>query len=451
MQGKLRRFKLMLLSVLWLSIGFGQQGEVVDGVIAVLGNSIVLKSEYEQQRIQLIQQGVNMNSKSECQILEDLYFQGLLTNQAEIDSIEVSDNEVEAELENRLRYFEMQIGGREELEKFYSKSILEIKEEFKDVIRDKLLADRMRQKITAEVQVTPRDVEEFYKKIPKDSLPLVNSQVEIAQIVIKPEIGVNEKNETKNKLNQIRQDIVEGKKFFATEALTGSDDPGSKARGGEFDWVSRGTFVPEFDAVAFVMQKGSISEVFETEYGFHILELYERRGERYRGRHILKVPKVGIKELMACKTKLDTVLNEISTGKYTFEQAVAKYSMDEDTKNGNGVFYNVNTGESRISMNELDPQLFPAIDPLEVGDVSKPNYFKEKGGAEAYRIVKLLTRTKPHKANLDDDYFMIQNIAKQERQGEAIKQWVNRKKASTYVRINDEYRSCDYEFDWVSN
>ncbi len=425
------------------------QSQLVDGVIGTVGGKVILYSEVETQLVQAKQQGVDLGEDGRCTVYEDLMFQSLLTNQAEIDSVLVPEAQVNAELDNRIRYFEQQIGGRDKLEAYYGKTIEEIKEEFYALIEARMVAEQMKAEITKSVTITPKEVKDFYKNMDKDSIPLVGSKVEVAQITKVPVVNDAVKLETKERLNQIRKDILAGEKTFTTSAVLYSNDPGSRSEGGEFGWVSRGTFVPEFDRIAFSIEEGQISEVFETEYGYHILELFERRGDQYNGRHILLMPKVSDNDLMNAKLTLDSIYDSIMNGTYTFSQAAKDFSDDKESKFAGGLIYNQNTGSSKFEMEELDKQLFVAIDDLEVGDVSKPVLMQTKDGKQAFRIVKLKSVTKPHKANLKDDYQLIQQMATVERKTKAVEDWIKEKAASTYIDINDNYRDCEFVSKWI--
>ncbi len=422
--------------------------KIIDKVVAVVGDKPVLYSEIEGQKLQAKQQGIEVSKEDEILILEDLMFQGLLLHQAQIDSIEIKSAQVNAELEQRIQYFAAQIGGIAELEKFYGKSIEEIKDEFYEQIENRLKTQQMEAKITEDVKVSPKEVRTFYNKIPKDSIPEINSQVSVAQLVIRPEVTYEEKRKIREELSKIRGRILSGELTFNVAAEFYSEDPGSKKKGGDFGWVTRGTFVPEFDAVAFKVPIDEVSEIFETQYGYHITVIEERRGEQFKGRHILLSFKPDDKQLLLAKNKLDSIKTEIEKGNLTWEEAVLKYSNDDQTKGTRGVIYNEQTGSSYWDMRELDPQVFSAIKDLEVGEISAPQLIQTRDGM-AYRIIKLVDRTKPHKANLKDDYRLIQTFALREKKQETIKKWVNNKVKDVYVRIDDEYKNGNFTYDWL--
>ena len=454
-QDKLKRITIKLFS-LTLLLAFAldfqaQNDKVIDKIIAVVGDNPVLLSELEQQKLQFESNGNDINDQVICDIYENLLYEKLLLNQAKIDSIEIAEKQVNAELDNRIRYFESQVGSIQKIEEIFGKPILQIREEFYSKIEDRLKIEQVQNQITQDVSVSPKEIRAFFNSIPKDSLPLVSTQVEVAHIVVRPEVSEEEKQRTKAQLKKWRDEIVKGEKSFATTAVFESDDPGSKSQGGEFEWVNRGEFVPEFDRVAFNMKEGEISEVFETEYGYHILELFERRGDRYRGRHILKTPKVSSEQLYEARSKCDSILELINSGKMTFSEAVDKFSDDENTKFSRGLIYDQYTTSSKFDLERLDKQLFLAIENMEPGEVKGPFVMRTQDGKQAYRLVKLVSRTEPHQASLEQDYQLISNMAKDNARGKKIEEWVNRELPRTFVKLSDEYKNCAFQFNWLSS
>jgi peptidyl-prolyl cis-trans isomerase SurA len=422
---------------------------VVDQVVAVVGGEAILESDIETQYLQYrAEQPVEGSSSSiKCRILERLMFQKLLLVQAELDSVEVSESQVEQEMDRRLRYFIAQFGSQEKLEEFYQKSIIEIKDEFRDLIRDQIMEDNAQRTITENVKITPSEVKEYFRSL-GDSIPLINSEMEIGQIVKKPNISVLEKEAVKTRLLDIRDQILRGKSFSAMARLY-SEDQGSAQNGGELGLTQRGTLYPEFEAVAFKLKEGEISDVVETKAGFHILQLIERRGEFVNVRHILLRPKVSMAELGAAKTLLDSIALLIDGAKLTFEEAVVKFS-DDPSKNNNGLVVNAATGTSLFEADQLDPKVFFVIDKLQVGEISVPVPFKTEEGNDAYRILCLRKRTQPHKANMKDDYDKIQTQALEEKKSRAISGWISGKASKTYIKINENYRNCEFENNWFS-
>jgi peptidyl-prolyl cis-trans isomerase SurA len=423
--------------------------QVIDKVAAVVGNRPILLSDIEEQKEQARQEGIKVTREIECKILEEIMFEKLLIHQAEIDSLEVTESEVNAELEQRIQYFASQMkNGVEDLEKFYGKSIQEIKEEFYTQIEDRLKSERMRYKITENVNISPKEVSKFYKSFPIDSVPFISSKIEYSHIVIEPKITLAEKATLKSELNEIRDKIVAGKLSFKIAAINYSCDPGSAEKGGDFGWVSRGMFVPEFEAVAYTLEIGKVSEVFETTYGYHVCIIDERRGEQFKGRHVLLCFKPSTEELVKVKIRLDSIRNQINLGNLTWEDAILKFSTDENTKGTKGILYNERGGTSLWDMQELDPITFKAIDELKIGQISKPQLTTTFTGS-AYLIIKLNSQSLPHKANLKDDYQMIQNFALAEKKSKAVSEWINSKIGDIYIRIDPDYIGCTFEYEWL--
>ncbi|MBN1337985.1 MAG: peptidylprolyl isomerase [Bacteroidales bacterium] len=443
--------KIRILIVLFpLLVNAQEKGVVIDQVMAVVGSEIILQSEIELQYFQYrMQQGITGSESSvKCNILENMLYQKLLLNQAGIDSVEVSDVQVESELDRRLRYFIGQFGSQEKFEEFYEKSVIEFKEEFRDQVREQIMVETVQGKITENIKITPSEVREFYKTIPDDSIPFINSEIEIAQIVKMPKVSSDEKNRVMEKLNELRARILKGESF-ATLAILYSEDPGSARNGGELGLHGRGELYPEFEAVAFRLQKEEVSDIVETKAGYHILQLIERRGEFVNIRHILLRPKVSPFDLAKAKVELDSIAGMIDQGKYTFEEAVTEFS-DDPGKVNKGLILNPVTGNTLFEADHLDPKVFFVVDKLEVGEISIPVQFETEEGTGAYRLLYLSKRTDPHKANLKDDYSRIQEWALDEKEARAVQKWIREKASNTFVRIADEYRTCEFADGWLS-
>jgi len=423
------------------------EGKVIDEVVAVVGSNMIRFSDIENQYIQFRMQGNIEGSRAmRCQVLENLLFQKLLINQAVLDSVEVTDAQVDAEMDRKLRYFINQIGSREKLEAYYKKSIPEIKEEFRDAIRDQLVVETMQANITRDVKVTPSEVKRYYETIPADSLPMINTEVEIGQIVKKPPISPEEKLAARTRIGDLRKRIQNGESFTALAALY-SEDPGSTAKGGELGFVGRGELFPPFEAAAFALKKGELSEIVETEAGYHIIQLIERRGDMVNARHILIKPKVSSDALAKAQQDLINVASLIAMDSLSFGAAALKHS-DDPSKNNGGLMVNPMTGTTRFEVSQLDPSLFFVVDKLEVGKVSEPVLMKTEEGAQAYRLLYVRTKSQPHRANLTDDYTRIQEWALQDKQARVIQEYINRKTRNTYIRINERYRDCPFNYRW---
>jgi peptidyl-prolyl cis-trans isomerase SurA len=424
------------------------QPQVIDRIVAVVGKNMVLESELEAQYLQRRMQGdiEGTATSVKCQILENMILENLLLNQAELDSIEVTDSQVEQELDSRLRYFISQFGSQDKLEEFYQKSIIEIKEEFRGLIKNQILVKKVQETITEKVFVTPSEVKEFYRNIPIDSLELINAEVEMAQIIRIPPISMEQKVVIKEKLRDLRRRILNGENF-ATLAILYSEDPGSAAKGGEIGFYGRGELYPEYEAVAYKLEEGEVSDIVETKAGFHIIQLIERKGDYVNTRHILLMTKPSPIDLENARLELDSLYDKIESGQITWQDAVVKYS-DDPGKNNGGVIVNPYTGATRWDMEQLEPQLSFAINRLEVGQISRPIPTQTEEGKEAFRLVRLVARTEPHRANLDDDYNLIQEQALAQKKQDKLDEWVNKNVENAYIMIIDDYKSCDFYFDW---
>ncbi len=440
-----RFFTFILASA--VSVAFAQP-RIVDGVVAVVGKNIVLKSDVDQQYAQLKRQGVAEGESDKCKIFEELLFEKLLLHQAELDSIVVSDEEVSQNSQRRIDMIAQQIGSVQKMEQYYDKSVVEIKEEMEPFIRDQMIAQRMLQKITGDVQITPTEVRNFYRSIPEDSLPLINSEIEYAQIIKYPKPSKESIEEAKNRLLELKQRVEDGSSF-STLAVLYSEDPGSAKNGGKYESIKRGQFVKEFEAVAFNLKEGEISLPFKTEFGYHIVQLLKRRGEELDLRHILIKPKISPENLKTVELYLDSVRQSILNKEVTFGEAAEKASDDEDSRLNEGISINPNSGDSRWDKGELSRDVFVAIEGLEKGKISKASFFRSPDGTEGYRLIKLLEKTEPHRADLKTDYQKIQLMATQEKKNEATQNWIEDKLKTTYVRVNNDYLSCEFNQNWI--
>lgn len=434
------------------TIVFGQgPDKVVDKIAAQVGDNIILLSDIQAQKLQAIQAGITVTNQIDCEILEELMFQELLINQAKLDSIIISDQQVDAEMENRLRVIENQIGGRAKMEAFYGKTATQIKEEFRPIILDRLLAEEMERQITMDVSVTPKEVQDFYAKIPTDSIPLINSQLSFQQIVLYPKVTKADKKLAYDKLIDIRNGIIGGKSFD-TQARIHSMDPGSAAQGGKIE-ATRGMMVPPFEAALFSLEVGDVSDVFETTYGYHIVKLLSRKGDDYLAQHILIIPEFSSSALEQAALKMDTCYRDLMSKKITWEEAVVTYSNDEMTKQNKGIITNPITGEQTWDMedlNQVDQQIFLLTDRLEKGDISQPNlYINIYDRQQGVRIVRLLDRTEPHRANLKDDYALIKRAAENDKKQRVINEWTQAKIGNAYLRIDDTYQNCAFRNNWL--
>ncbi len=441
--------RLLFFTLLFNCVGFVHaqpKGKIIDQVVAVVGNNLILQSDLDNELQQIKSQGNDSLPVDECTILEELLFQKLLVHQAELDSVTVSDGQIEGELDQRMRYYVAQAGSEKKLEEFMGKSIAELKADYKEDLRKILLAKTMQGKITQEVKVTPADVRAFYNTISKDSLPMVNSEVEICQIVKRPPVNEEVKAAVKEKLQKLRDRIVAGEDFAALAVLYSED--GSASFGGELGFKTRNELVSEFSAAGFTLQGKDVSPVIESQYGFHIIQMVERRGEQANLRHILLVPKVLSSDMLKAQQYLDSIKLVIEKDKMEFKDAANKFSDDAETKYNGGSIVNQNSGTTRFETSEMDAGLFFTVDKLKVGEVSAPVKFASNDGKQAYRILYLKERTAPHKANLKEDYQKLQNVALVKKQQKTVEAWVKKRRALTYVKIDEEFRKCKLKYDW---
>ncbi|MFZ4612325.1 MAG: peptidylprolyl isomerase, partial [Bacteroidia bacterium] len=393
------------------------KGIIVDKVAAVVGKNLILASDIENQYSQALSSGETPPPK--CSVLEELLFTKLLVHQAEVDSIEIPEKQVQQELDQRMRYYVAQVGSEEKLEEYYGKSIAQLKEDFKEDVREMLLARQVQQGITADVKVTPSEVRTMFNSFSVDSLPLLNAEMEIAQVVKKIEVNEDEKNIVREKIRKIRDRIVDGEDF-ATLAVLYSEDTESAKRGGELGFVGRNDLVPEFAAEAFNLKGKEISRIVESQFGFHIIQLIKRRGEMINVRNILISPKFSSADLKKAQLELDSIKNQIASGKITFEEAALKFSDDTETKLNGGLLINPATGTTKFDVAEIEPGLFFILDKLKLGEVSDVTKQAGSDNKPAFKLLTIKSKSEPHRANLKDDYQRLQNIALQQKQAKTV-------------------------------
>jgi len=447
---QLKKAIYVSLSVLGFVLYAQGQSKTVDGVAAVVGSDIILKSDIEEQYDVFNRQ--NFGDKiTYCEVFEELLFQRLLIHHAEIDSVTVGEDEVESNMDRRIQQLIGQMGDQKKLEEFYGKSVPEIKEEMRILIRDQLTAQRMQMTVVEGIEVTPSEVREFYNTLPQDSIPLISEEVELSQIVKYPEVSKEAKEEVIEKLKGLKERIENGTSF-SSMAILYSEDPGSNKKGGEYKGIQRGVFVKEFEAVAFNLKKGEISDPFKTEFGYHIVQLLEKRGEELDLRHILIKPKLTQENLQEAKNYLDSVAASIDRGEITFEEAARRFSEDEQTKFNEGQMSNFQSGDNKFEVSQLDRGLFTLIGSLEVGEISEPSFYQTQDQREAFRIVRLDNKYEPHKANLELDFTRIKGFALQNKQNRIVEEWKEEKLLETFVKVNDGYYPCDEKLSgWNSN
>jgi len=444
---RVRLIVLLLLASQWVMSQ--TEGVIIDKVVAVVGKNVILKSDVENQYAQLKAQG-GATDNSKCEVFEELLYQKILLDQAQKDSIEVTEAEIEDNLDRRIRYFVGQIGSEKKLEEFYGKSITEIKDEFREVIAKQMLSERMQGQLTQNIKVTPTEILKFYKKIPKDSLPKINKQIILEQIVKYPPINEKEKLVIKEKLRGYRDRVLKGEKF-STLAVLYSEDLGSARKGGELGFVGRSDLVPEFAAVAFKLKEpGDISRIVETEFGFHIIQLIEKRGELMNLRHILLKPKISPMDMYKAKTYIDSVRNLVAIDSISFEDAATKFSEDKETNKNEGLMINPMTGNSIFENEQLPPAIAYALSNTKEGEMTKAFKTQDNRGKDVYKIIKIKKIIQPHTASIEQDYQLIQDICLADKKQKYIDSWIKKKQKNTYIRLEDDYKNCSFKHPgWV--
>ncbi len=431
---------LRALALLLLALpAFAQPIPVkVDGVVAQVGKEIILSSDIAMQKEALAREGQTL---TDCQMIRELLLEKLLIHHAAIDSVIVAEEEVDENIDRRIEQLVGQIGTERRLEEYYGKTILEIKEEMRPLMKNQMTAQRMQMTITETIDVTPKEVEDAVAKIPLDSLPLIGTEVEIAQVTIVPEVSEQAEKDAIDRLNQLRDRILNGSSF-ATMAILYSEDPGSNRNGGEYKGIKRGVFVKEFEAIAFNLRPGEISKPFKTEFGYHIVQLQTKRGEELDLRHILIKPKVEQKDLDDAKALLDSLRGAILAGSISFEDVAEAYSADEESKLNGGVMMNPMTTDVRWNVENLDRGIFYSIENLQPGGISEAALVRKPDGTEIFRILQLRDRVAPHRANLTQDFSLLKNYVQNQRKQAKMLQWVEDKKAETYIFQAPGYEGC---------
>jgi peptidyl-prolyl cis-trans isomerase SurA len=431
---------------------FAQTKKVMaDKIIATIGDKIVLKSEIDNNISDMQRQGVDVPANGRCLLLEQALGLKALVLQAEIDSLPVSDEEVDADINNKIRYFISQYGSKEVVEQIAGKSIFQLKEDFRQTFREQKLAQAERNKIVSDIKITPQEVEKYYDSIPKDSLHFYESEVEIGEIVIYPKPSRDVETYSIGQLKEYKKEVEDGSKKFEVLATLNTDDPGSKDNGGRYE-INRNEkqWDPIFLAKAFGLKDGQISNVFKTKFGYHIIQMVSRNGDDAVIRHILKIPQVSSIEVNETKEKLDSIRSKLIAGNLDFGQAVSKYSEDDNSKFTGGRIPGKD-GNTFITIDQLDKDLVLMLKDLKVGQYSQPIEYTDDRGKKAVRIVEIQTKTQPHRENLKDDYDKVAQRALEEKKNNALEKWFGKKIPSFYVNISDEYKDCKEMQKWNSN
>jgi peptidyl-prolyl cis-trans isomerase SurA len=450
----MKKYFVALLGLVLTSNGvYSQESKVVDRVAAIVGSAIILQSDVDREYAQNLAQGAPEDERLKCYILQQQLTQKLLAQQAAIDSIEVSEGELDDNINSRMRYMTSQAGGQDRLERFLNRSLLQYKEEIRPSVLEQLKANRMQQTIIQGIDVTPMEVKRFFEAIHPDSLPYFGTEVELGEIVIFPSLTREEKQQYRERAESLRKQVLDGTDF-ATVARLYSDDKGSAINGGDLGFSTRDNFVKEFSAVAFRMKPGEISQVFESEFGFHFLQVLERRGEEVKTRHVLVNIKPTQNSLNRAKSKIDSIYQLVVSKKVDFYTAATAYSDNQETKFNGGMMLNMQNQQSRTTLipaKQLGADLFKAIDTLEVGEYSLPHQFTtERGQKIGFRFTFLKSRTEPHKANYDQDFAKLKEMAMTDKINRKLSEWFEGRRKVTYIHINESFNNCEELSIWIN-
>ncbi|PTN06344.1 peptidylprolyl isomerase [Mangrovibacterium marinum] len=439
----------MMIACLSGSYLVSAQDKIIDQIVAVVGSNIILKSDIEEMYRNNQAQGISSDGDMKCEILEDLLVEKLLVAEAQLDTnIVVTDSQINQQLDQRMQYFTKNLGSEQAVEAYFQKSIVEIKASLQEVIKNQLLTNQMRGTITGEVSITPAEVRYKVKNAKTEELPIVEPQVEYAQISFYPPISIEEENRIKARLREFKKRIEDGENF-ATLAVLYSEGP-SAPNGGELGYMGRAQLDPSYAAVAFNLRGDRVSNVVKSDFGYHIIQLVDRRGEQVNTRHIILKPKPSTEALEDASTRLDSLASAIRQNKISFEDAALHYSADKNSRNGGGVAINPYTMSSKWKKQELDPDVSKILDQLNENEISDPFQTIDDKQRTVFKVVKLISRSKEHRANIQDDYQLLSDMYLQQKQEEALNKWISERQAKTYIRIDDSYVNCNFKFDnWI--
>ncbi len=448
-------FKFVVLCALALMTGSAVYGQdnVIDEVVWVVGDEAILKSEVEEARMSALYEGRKFDGDPYCVIPEEIAVQKLFLHQAALDSIEVAESEVIQRVDQMTNMYIANIGSREKMEEYFNKTSSQIREALRENAREGLKVQRMQQKLVGEIKITPAEVRRHFKDLPQDSIPYIPTQVEVQIITQQPKIPLEEIEDVKSRLREYTDRVNKGESFSMLARLY-SDDRGTAINGGEMPFTGRGYLDPAFANVAFNLQDpNKVSKIVESEYGYHIIQLIEKRGDRINCRHILLKPHVPEEALMAGTARLDSIADDIRNGKFTFEEAASVLSQDKDTRNNHGLLPNPQTNTSKFEMQELPPEIAKVVDKMKVGEISEAfTMIPQKTGKEECVIVKLKSRINGHKATISEDYQNLKEIVLEKRRDEMLDKWIREKQKHTYVRINENWKNCTFKYPgWIKD
>ena len=422
------------------------QDKVVDQIVAVVGKNIILKSDIEAMYQQQQAQGITTEGDMKCEILENLLVEKLLLAEAELDTtITVSDSQLNQNLEQRIQYFTSHLGSEKEVEAYFKKSIIDLKSDLQEVIKNQQMTQQMQNKIIDKVTVTPAEVRYHFKNLPTAEIPQIDAQIQYAQIVVQPIISIEEEDRIKSTLRELKRRIESGESSFAPLAVMYSED-GSARNGGELDYMGRGNLDPAYASAAFNLKGDKISNVVKSDFGYHIIQVIDRKGEQIKTRHIIMMPKASPKAMEKAFTQIDSIADFIRKGTFKFEDAALRYSYDKDSRNNGGVVINPQTGDAKWKLSELDPDVSKVITKMNINEISKPFKTLDDKQRPVYKIVKLINKTNAHQANLRDDYVELSNIYMASKKEKTLDTWIREKQSGTYVHIDDTYLNCNFKY-----
>lgn len=426
------------------------QDKVVDQIVSVVGKNIILKSDIESMFQQQQAQGITTEGDMKCEILENFLVEKLLLAEAEQDTtIIVSDNSINQNLEQRIQYFISHLGSEKEVEAYFKKSIMELKADMQDVIKNQQMTQQMQGKILDKVTVTPAEVRLHFRNLPAAEIPQIDAKLEYAQITVLPVISLEEEDRIKASLRELKRRIESGESSFGPMAVIYSED-GAARNGGELDYMGRGNLDPAYAAAAFNLKGDKISNVVKSDFGYHIIQVMDRKGEQLKTRHIIMKPKVSPEAMEKAFTQVDSIADFIRKGTFKFEEAALRYSYDKNSRNNGGVVINPETGESKWKLSELDPDVSKIITAMNVNEISEPFKTLDDKQRPVYKIVKLLNKTSAHTANLRDDYVELSDMYMASKKEKRMDEWIREKQMGTYVRIDPTYMNCNFKYKgWV--
>ena len=420
----------------------------IDEIVGKVDNYIILKSEIELGVIQAQSSGEKLKGDLNCKVLEQIVLSKLMLAKAEIDSVTVEERQVDDQLDRRMQYMIQTIGSREKLEAYYKKTVDQFKSELRKQVKEQLIAQKMQESISKNIKVTPGEVKRFYNAIPKDSLPYFSKEVQVGQIVLTVKQGKAAKQEAKKRALEIKQRVLNGEDF-ATLAKELSEDPGSAAQGGNLGFWGKGDMVAPYEAAALALKPGQTSDVVESQFGFHIIQLIARKGAQYDSRHILIRPNPNANDKEETTKQLDSLRNLILIDSLKFDQGAKKFSDDNETKDQGGFFVDPNTNTNRVPLENLDPVIYFIIDTMQVGEITKPMPFRTADGKEAFRVVFFKAKYAPHEANLKDDYQKIYNACLLQKKQQALRTWFEKSRTEVFVEVDPQFNNCELFKDGI--